>query len=430
MIRPATLSPVILFLSFVAIRLSEAVTVENAALHGHRLGLSTSIALERRTVRLKLDAQHGKSSVVHKTAYFGHLEVGTPRQSFSVVFDTGSGNLMVPGDHCPSEACLAHNRFAAANSSSVTQVSCDGTQPTSGDTPQDEVTITFGTGEIWGECLQDEICLGQVCDRGSFVATTYESRNPFKLFSFDGVLGLALSSMSQGPDFNLMDRLTRSRILRQAIFSVFMSDDEGETSEVTFGEVKANRLASELVWVDIARDSGYWEVQIGDITLDDHPQELCKDCFVAVDTGTSELAGPSDVIETLGELLNVARDCSNFNGLSRLGFIVGGHILNLEPRDYIDDQRGECLVALMPLDVPPPKGPLFVFGIPFLQRFYTVYDGASRKIGFGVAKHTNSNMDHEKSVRLVDVGRTTKGVARDPEYPGAQSFLQINRAGV
>jgi len=56
----------------------------------------------------------------------------------------------------------------------------------------------------------------------------------------------------------------------------------------------------------------------------------------------------------------------------------------------------------MPLDVPPPKGPLFVFGVPFLQKFYTVYDEGNRRIGFGVAKHANQDAYKSRAL-LVDI---------------------------
>jgi len=209
--------------------------------------------------------------------------------------------------------------------------------------------------------------------------------------------------MSQGPDFNLMDRFRSSKMLRQSLFSVFLSDQDAESSEVTFGEIKTNHMASNLFWVDVSRDSGYWEVRIDDITLDNHPQELCIDCHVAVDTGTSELAGPSDVIDTLARRLNVLTDCSNYKQLPKLGFVIGDHILNLEPHDYVDEDSGRCDVSLMPLDVPPPKGPLFVFGIPFLQKFYTVYDVDSKKVGFAAAHHTGQDPARTKAL-LVDRG--------------------------
>jgi hypothetical protein len=379
-------------------------------------GSAVSVALEKRVVRMELDSKgdsRKRNGVVHKTAYFGRIGIGTPTQYFSVVFDTGSGNLLVPADDCKSEACLVHQRFLQSRSPTMKEVSCDGTAPVEGqEPPHDEVTITFGTGEIWGRCLQDAICVGSVCDRGSFIAATYESRNPFKSFQFDGVLGLGLNSMSQGEDFNLMHRMGTRRSLRQSVFSVFLSDSDEERSEVTFGEVKHEHLASSLFWVGVSRDSGYWEVQIEDITVDNHPQELCIDCYVAVDTGTSELAGPSEVMDKLATRLNVLVDCSNFDQLPKLGFVIGGHILNLEPSDYVDKDDSRCDVSLMPLDVPPPKGPLFVFGIPFLQKFYTVYDEANRQIGFGVAQH--KHVDKAKSnALLVDLG-TSKVKAAAP----------------
>jgi len=348
------------------------------------------------------------TGAVHKTAYYGNIEIGTPPQSFSVVFDTGSGNLLVPAGDCRDEACLKHDRFDKSKSSTVREVNCDGSPVD--DRGPDSLTIYFGTGEITGPCLQDKLCVGGACSTGMFIDATSESDQPFASFNFDGVLGLALPVMAQSEEFSFMGRmLTQGENLRAPLFSVFLSNSDAEVSEVTFGEVKQAHLASKIFWAPISRlDTGYWEVKIEDITVNNQPKGLCEDCRVAVDTGTSMLAGPTSLIEEMTSLLDVKDDCSNYEDLPKLGFLIGKHVLNLDPVDYVDsegspDSPSFCQVSLMSLDVPPPKGPLFVFGIPFLQKYFTAYDVANKKVGFAVARHTNQEDGYAEQL-MVEIG--------------------------
>merc|ERR1719326_1647709 len=104
-------------------------------------------------------------------------------------------------------------------------------------------------------------------------------------------------------------------MLKSSIFSVFLSDSDAESSEITFGEVKDDHMASEIVWAPVTHTSGYWEVVVDDIALNDKKQKLCESCRVAVDTGTSLLAGPSDIVAELKDRLNVLPDCQNFDKL-------------------------------------------------------------------------------------------------------------------
>ena len=132
---------------------------------------------------------------------------------------------------------------------------------------------------------------------------------------------------------------------------------------MTFGGYKPEYLASDIVWAPVKKES-YWQVSIDDITFDNQPKGLCSGgCEVAVDTGTSMLAGPSDLVDRLSSMVNAKEDCSNFESLPKLGFQIGEKVLNLKPDDYMDKSAEEgCSFSLMALDVPPPKGPLFIFG--------------------------------------------------------------------
>jgi len=358
-----------------------------------------SVTLQKRVTVETMKMASGKTAARHKMAYFGEIEVGTPGQKFVVVYDTGSGNLLIPGSSCDDSACSKHHRFDSEKSPTFKELNCDG-KDLQGGKSTDQLTITFGTGHISGRCVQDQICTGSLCTTGTFLAATEESDQPFASFSFDGVLGLGRDVLAQGPKFSLMARMVQNRLLAEPLFSVFLSDSESETSEITFGEVKHDHMASELFWVPVAKKSGYWEVQIQDITFNDKNQNICKDCRVAVDTGTSELAGPTSIMEKLREKLNVDVDCKGYDKLPKLGFRIGTHVLNLSPKDYV--QRSEsgssCSMAMMNLDVPPPKGPLFVFGIPFLQKFFTVYDHANDRVGFATAKHKGAILEEEKTV--------------------------------
>jgi len=355
---------------------------------------STELRVGRNKAMMRMRASHASE-------YYGGVAIGSPAQTFLVVFDTGSGNLLVPSVDCTDESCQKHKRFNTSISNTAKEIGfADTDGPPSKDGDRDIVTITFGTGEMSGVFVKDNICIGDICSIANFVSATEMSDEPFAFVPFDGILGLALAGMSEAPKFNLIDAMIGQKVLRNNLFSVFFGDDN-EPSEITFGEYKKERMASALFWAPVSIP-GYWQVAMDDITINNKMSGLCKDhCQAAVDTGTSLLAGPTDVIDALQEKLNVASDCSNYETLPLLGFVVNGHVLNLEPSDYVDRDATGCQVGLMSLDVPPPKGPLFIFGDPFLRKYYTVYDREKMSVGFALAHHPNLNA--QKLHLLVDL---------------------------
>lgn len=78
------------------------------------------------------------------TSYYGPIALGSPPQNFTVVFDTGSSNLWVPGASCMSVACQVHRKYHAERSESHARNGA----------PFD---IKYGTGRVSGHMSRDTL---------------------------------------------------------------------------------------------------------------------------------------------------------------------------------------------------------------------------------------------------------------------------------
>merc|ERR1719181_2064479 len=93
-----------------------------------------------------------------RNAYFGTVNVGSPAQPFKVVFDTGSGHLILPSMYCHSETCRVHSRYKRSASSTARDIDWNGTLVAPNE-PRDQITVAFGTGDITGVFVEDIVCI-------------------------------------------------------------------------------------------------------------------------------------------------------------------------------------------------------------------------------------------------------------------------------
>lgn len=70
-------------------------------------------------------------------AYYGAMQVGTPPQNFTTIFDTGSSDFWVPSASCRAQACLGKNLYSSAKSSSYKSLGR-------------KFSIQYGTGAVSG----------------------------------------------------------------------------------------------------------------------------------------------------------------------------------------------------------------------------------------------------------------------------------------
>jgi len=371
-----------------------------------RLRLGTeAVAASRAGRDGALGAMRARAQRLHALQYYGEVAVGTPPQRFTVIFDTGSGHLLLPSASCDSPACEKHKRFKENQSSTVIPIGWadEPLQRAASDADRDTQVISFAMGDCVGQYARDRVCLGGACAYADFVEMTEESDEPFKAAEWDGVLGLG-QSLSDAKEFNIFEVLAQNATpsMRRPVFAVYLGRRIEDEAEITFGDYRQERMASPLSWVNVSHE-GYWQFQFADLMIDGKPTGLCtkygkRQCQAVLDTGSSLMMGPHEDVDPLVKLLNFGNDtqmnCTKETKFPKLGFLVNGETFDMDPEDYMDRSHSaampagvdSCWAHLMPVG-DTGRGPIFVLGMPFLRAFYTVYDVRAKRIGIARAKH-------------------------------------------
>merc|ERR1711988_344534 len=160
--------------------------------------------------------------------YFGNIQMGTPAQTFKVVFDTGSFILWVPDSVCKGYACQHHNQFAVHDSKSGEILGVKNGVVSM-------AYIKYGTGSMYGVRASDTVKVGtlSVPHAGVLVATK-ENGQVFKLSPFDGVLGFSRrfakikNKAGKNVVFNFMMAARAEKKIKRNVISFFLGFRPGK----------------------------------------------------------------------------------------------------------------------------------------------------------------------------------------------------------
>lgn len=377
-------------------------------------------------VTIPLDKQYvpvvrNNKTVSYKTAYFGKIFLGRPaQQSFTVIFDTGSGHLFVPSARCDTETCQKHRRYNRSQSLSALDIDHEGNEVRPGARTRDKVNIAYGTGEVTGEFVRETLCMtdhsgdddmeaSQECVRMRVITATELTKQPFDSFEFDGVLGLGLDSLAVDPEFSFFGQLSKMKKLTEDRFGYFLSRTDDVASEISFGGHDVRRMASDLEWVPVHKpELGFWQMRIKSVSIAGEALPICQDgtCVAIADTGTSLIGAPREATQRLHWLLarkvpdNPSEiDCRTFPGPNFVFELEGGVNVTVGPEDYsratamrvlqtkTNSSQVICRASLLPIDGDEALGPkAWILGEPVLRKYYTAYDWRRQQVGWALAK--------------------------------------------
>lgn len=346
----------------------------------------------------------GNRTVSHKAVYSGVIHVG--EQMFTVVFDTGSGHVIVPDESCSNTPC--HKRRRYVHTASTVEVNADG-NPLSSNAERQQVRLSFGVGDITGDFVRERVCIGSqpshCIDLGVVVAQQM-SEHPFESFSFDGIFGLGLDSLALNPLFGFTAQSLAQFPSLEPHFAVFIAQSDSAESMISFGGHDSSRAATSMQWASVVMaELGYWQVRIVAIRIGDEVLPFCGDghCYAIMDTGTASVGVPRRALPAFHKALTRRVPLEpNLNCRAVPGPPIHFDLEHLtitltmedisRPAPYLQTSDGTtlaaCRASLFSLEVNaslPSK--TFLWGEPVLRRYYTVYDFAEKRVGFSIAKH-------------------------------------------
>ncbi|XP_064538716.1 pepsin-2B-like [Drosophila montana] len=325
--------------------------------------------------------------------YYGVITIGTPPQSFNVLFDTGSSNLWVPSNQCPSEACMDHSRY---NPAASTSYKYNG-KP---------ITLVYGTGNMTGYLAVDVVNVNglNIPDQTFSLATT-EPGTDLVDVSFDGILGMAYQSLAVEnvvPPFYNMIALG---LVANPVFSFYLVRDGTSDfgGELIFGGSDHGLFAGNMVYADVSAQD-YWQFQVDNITM--NGQVLCSQCQAIADTGTSVILAPMATFKLIESQLDINSDglfdCSRT--YPTLMLAIGGVIFGIPSSAYIVSESD----SVCTLGIGGATTDFWILGDVFIGQYYTEFDLGQNRIGFasvgGLNYTAGGGASSLKQLRFLEFG--------------------------
>jgi len=322
--------------------------------------------------------------------YYGEVSIGSPKKTFEVIYDTGSSNLWIPSKSCA--ACTGKNLYDSSASSTWVQ---NGTK----------FEIVYGSGPVSGFLSYDDVSFVESVVKKAEFAEILDVTGlgmAYSMGKFDGILGLGWDTISVDGIPPIFKTMVDQNIIANPVFSFLLGTKDKEEGELLLGGIDDNAYTGKLVYQNLTT-LGYWQVDASDFSTSG--KSIAKNQAVIIDSGTSLVAGPEKVVgqfaSEIGAIGFMGKYMIQCDTSFSLKITIGGTEYTLDNHDLTLPITGKyCLLAMIGIDVPPPRGPLWILGDVFMRKYYTVFDWGGKRMGFAPAKNAQEDDMHEQEIMV------------------------------
>lgn len=355
--------------------------------------------------------------------YFAAVGIGTPKQDFNLILDTGSADMWVAASECSSDGCPPSiNKFDSSKSKTIKKSSGN-------------FQVSYGTGAITdGRLVADTVSLANfTIDSLTFAEALGVQKHTISAPA-SGIMGLGFESLSSSGATPFWQVLMIQNKVEERLFSFQLaynihrakaSDDINPGGIFTLGVLDKSQYSGDINWVEVPKrygntGIGYWAIPLDDMKINGHRVPLGNSRDAVIDTGTTLIGGPPEIVHKLYSMIRGAQPMQNSQGYYM--FPCNAEVkltLKFGGQEYVIDEdnlnigtagpRSSMCVGAVFVQQTGRGMPAWIVGDSFLKTVFSVYRYSPQSVGFASLKHKNAQTLPLEEVNTKSVSSSKGG---------------------
>ncbi|KAK4684688.1 hypothetical protein P7C73_g5480, partial [Tremellales sp. Uapishka_1] len=317
--------------------------------------------------------------------YYGNLMIGTPAQTLTVDFDTGSADLWLPAN---CSGCQSTQFNPSASSSYVPN--------------GDAFEVQYGSGSVSGVVAQESVSIAGTAVAGQYFGAVNNESDDFLSNPNSGVIGMGFSSISSMGKATYFENLISNKAVAAPMFGFHLTRKQTTGSQLCIGCYDSSKFTGVISWVPVISQT-YWSVSMTGFSANGNKQNALNTTLIgAIDTGTTLIYVPTAVADAFYGQIPGAQRADQFGAgfytfpcktAATLSISLNAKPFAISMADFnlgrTASGSASCVGGVLAVGDGFPDN-LAIIGDAFLKSWYSVYD-YSNGARVGLASSTNNH---------------------------------------